>query len=79
MAESWNVKYALDELVIMMYFTAWLLYRVNIINRVTVASFFALSILDTAFYFYNYKLGGFGAVYFWFIGFWLLFLKLFKK
>lgn len=65
----------MDEVIIIMYFAAWLLYRPNKINRTTVIAFFWLAILDCFLYFYNYKLSGFGAVYFWFIGFWYLTFK----
>lgn len=72
MPECWNVKFALSEVVIIMYFLAWWLYKENKVNRTTVIVFFWLAILDTILYFYNYKLGGFGLVYYWFVGFWIL-------
>jgi hypothetical protein len=31
-----------------------------------------LAIFDALLYFYNYKLGGFGLVYYWFTGIWIM-------
>lgn len=72
MAESWNVYFVCQELIVIMYFVAWYFWQSNKINFATVISFILLAIMDMAMYFYNYKLGGFGVVYFWFIGFWVV-------
>lgn len=80
---SWNVKYSVDELIVILYFLAWIFYKENRWNRSVIISFLALSIMDGLLYFYNYKLYGFGSVYFWFIGFLLIsfffILKIKKK
>lgn len=68
----WNVKYAEGQFIIILYFLAWLYYKPNKLNRTTVIAFFWLAILDTVLYFYDFKTGNFGRVYFWFAGFWLL-------
>ena len=75
MAQSWNVYFASQELIIILYFVAWYFWKDNRINHTTVVSFIFLAILDMIMYFYNYKLGGFGLIYFWFIGFWLVAYK----
>jgi hypothetical protein len=72
MAESWNVYFVSHELIIFMYFLAWYYWKPNIINRTTMKAFLLLSFVDILFYFYNYKLGGYSSVYFWFTGFWLI-------
>ncbi len=72
MPMNWNVNFAARELIIIMYFAAWLLYSSNKVNKATVMTFFVLSIVDALLYFYNYKLGGFGLVYYWFAGVWIL-------
>lgn len=72
MAVSWNMKFAMDEIVIVFYFLSWSAWKSNRINKTTVTSFLFLAIMDTLLYFYNFKLWGFGSVYYWFIGFWLL-------
>lgn len=60
------------EVINIMYFAAWILYKKNRVNKTTVTTFLWLAIMDICLYFYNYKLSGFGLVYFWFTGFWLL-------
>lgn len=68
----WNVKFAIAEILPIMYFAAWILYRNNKVNRTTIWAFFWLAIFDTIVYFYNYKLHDFGNIYFWFAAFWAL-------
>jgi len=69
---SWNIKFVEMEVVVIMYFLAWTFYIKNRINKTTVEAFLILSIVDILFYFYNYKLGGFGSVYLWFALIWLV-------
>lgn len=71
MPVSWNIKYACDEVVIILYFVAWLLYRTNRVNTTTVRVFLLLAIMDIILYFYDFKMHSFGSVYFWFIGLWI--------
>ncbi len=80
MPESWNLKFAMDEIVIILYFLAWMLWKSNVVNRTTVVAFFVLAIMDTLLYFYNYKLYAFGNVYCWFIVLWgmIFYLKKMK-
>ena len=72
MLVSWNIKFVEMEVVTILYFLAWLFYLKNRINKTTVVTFLILSIIDVGFYFYNYKLGGFGSVYLWFALIWLI-------
>ena len=69
---SWNIKFVEMEVVVIMYFLAWTFYIKNRINKTTVEAFLILSIVDILFYFYNYKLGGFGSAYLWFALIWLV-------
>jgi hypothetical protein len=69
---KWNMKYLEIQIVVIMYFLSWLVYTPNHVNKTTVQAFFCLAIMDTFLYFYNYKTHGFGVVYYWYLGFWLL-------
>lgn len=71
MTVQWNIKYASMQLVVILYFLAFVLYVKNKVNRTTVLAFLILSILDTALYFYNFKTQSFGSVYLWFAFFWI--------
>lgn len=75
---SWNMKYLEGEIIPIMYFAAWMLWQPNKVNRTTVAAMFCIACFDLLLYFYNYKVSGFGSVYFWFIGFWLIAYKFWK-
>lgn len=81
MLVHWNLKFAEQQINIIIYFVAWLLWQPNRINKTTIWAFFWLAIFDTLMYFYNYKTGGFGKIYFWFVGFWLVayYWQLIKK
>lgn len=68
----WNIKNVASQLSVIAYFVAWVLWRDNKVNKTTVKAFLWLAVMDTILYFYNYKTNGFGSVYFWFAGFWLL-------
>jgi hypothetical protein len=72
MTIGWNIKFAVAQVNLILYFLAWLLYVANRVNKTTVIAFLFLAILDTVFYFYDYKTGDYGKLYFWFIGFWLI-------
>lgn len=72
MTTDWNIKYAADQLIIILYFVAWLLYVPNKVNKRIVGAFLCLAIMDTIMYFYNYKTDEFGKVYYWFAFFYFL-------
>lgn len=72
MVLSWNVTFVGFQANIIMYFLAWILYKKNRVNDTTVVSFFVLSILDTFFYFYNYKLHGMWVIYACFVIVWAI-------
>ncbi len=72
MPVSWNVKLAEQQLILIMYFVAWILYYPNKANKTTVWAFLFLAILDTVMYFWNYKSSKYGSVYLWLLGFWLI-------
>lgn len=72
MSLAWNVKLAANQLIIILYFIAWILYVPNKVNRTTIVAFLLLSIVDTFLYFYNYKTEEFGKVYVWFAFFYAL-------
>lgn len=69
---QWYVKQVADQLSVITYFIAWILYIPNRTNKSTVMAFVLLAVFDTFLYFYNYKTNGYGPAYVWFIGFWLL-------
>lgn len=69
---EWNIKLAMNQLSVITYFIAWLLWVPNKTNWATVRAFLLLAVLDTFLYFYNYKTNGYAPAYLWFIGFWLL-------
>ncbi len=71
MTVQWNIKYAVQEFVIIFYFLAFALYVRNKVNRTTVLAFLMLAVLDTLVYFYNFKTYGFGGIYIWFVIFWI--------
>lgn len=75
MTIQWNVKFLSQEVCIFAYFLAWILYHPNRVNRTTVLAFAWLSVFNIFLYLYNYKLGGFGAIYFWYAAFWILSYK----
>lgn len=72
MTTDWNIKYAAEEFIVIIYFVAWLLYIPNNVNKRLIGSFLCLAIMDAVLYFYNYKTEEFGNVYFWFAFFYLL-------
>lgn len=72
MPVRWNIRFAADQLIVIIYFLAWLLYYANKVNKTTVLAFFWLAVFDTFLYFWNYKTQGYGSIYLWFAGFWLL-------
>jgi len=69
MTTAWNLKYAGLQVVVIMYFVAWLLYKPSKFNRIMVRAFFLLAILDTVLYFWDFKLHDYGSVYYWFAAF----------
>ena len=72
---EWNVKYAVSQITVILYFLAWLLYVPTRSNKVIVRAFFAVALLDTMLYFWNYKTDGYGYVYFAYFFFFLLFVR----
>lgn len=74
MSIQWNVKLATDQLNYILYFIAAFYYgkTLNLVNKSTVLSFIALSVIDTCMYFYNYKTYGFGIVYILYVCLWII-------
>jgi hypothetical protein len=72
MSMAWNVRYISDQLIFILYPIAVLLWKNNRVNTVTAKCFILLAIIDTLFYFWNYKTTDYGIVYFWYVGLWLL-------
>lgn len=72
---KWNMKYVEAQVIVILYFAAWWLWKPNKVNWTTVIAFFWLAIIDTCMYFYDYKTGDFGKVYYWFVGIWFLVYK----
>lgn len=65
MTIQWNVKLALDELVIILYFiSAWYFAKYpNRANKITISIFIFLAIADALMYFWNYKTYDYHIVY----------------
>lgn len=55
MPMNWAVKYTCDQIIYVMLATALLIYRRCRANTVAVKVFFSWTIIDTIYYFYNYK------------------------
>lgn len=55
MTVQWNVKFVCDELNIVIYFVAMILFVRNRINKTSVVSFIYLAVADMALYFWNFK------------------------
>lgn len=77
MTIQWNVKMALDELNVILYFiAAWLFGKFpNNVNRVTIIIFIALAIVDAGLYFWNFKTINYHYVYFCMAAVWILMLR----
>lgn len=75
MTVQWNIKFSAQELSVFAYFWAWVLWKENKVNRTTRMAFLWLAVMNVLLYFYNYKLGGFGKIYYWFAAFWIIVYK----
>lgn len=72
MSLAWNVRYACDQLIWVLYPIAVLCWKSNRVNTVTAKCFILLAVADAMFYFWNYKTTDYGIVYFWYMGLWVL-------
>jgi TctA family transporter len=65
MPVQWNVKYAGEEVLMVLFILAFLMYRKNRVNDTTVKALVVFYIADFLFYFYNFKHadGGYGYIY----------------
>ena len=63
MSLQWNIKYAGEEIQGLFIAMAFFFYTDNKFNRTTAKSVVFYYIIDTLFYFYNYKLDGYGWTY----------------
>jgi hypothetical protein len=63
MTIQWNLKYAGDEVQGLLLALAILFFRRNKFNITTAKAFVFFYIIDTLFYFYNYKRDGYGWTY----------------
>lgn len=70
MTTAWNVKLLCDQVALICYAAAMLTWVNNRMNRTTAWAFLLWTVMDMAMYFYNYKTGLYGAVYFWYGIFW---------
>lgn len=74
MTVQWNVKMVGDEVSVILYFIAmWLCFKYpNHTNKVTVAIFIGLAVVDTGLYFLNFKTVNYHYVYFCMALVWIL-------
>lgn len=72
MSIQWNVKLATDQAWYIIVFTSMLFYKPNRVNKATVPAFICFAVIDTLFYFWNYKTYGYGYTYLFVAGIWLI-------
>lgn len=72
MTVAWNVRFAANQVQLILYPLAALLWRHNRVNKSTARCFYVLAIMDTIMYFWNYKTTDYGYIYFWYVGFFLI-------
>ncbi len=73
MTLSWNLKYLEGQILVPLYFIAFLFYRPTKVNRTTVRTFVYFGVIDTIMYFYDFKNPMFfGSVYAWILAIWFL-------
>jgi hypothetical protein len=77
MTLQYNVKYATNQLWYIFVFVAMLYYTPNRINKTTVRAFVFYSVIDTLFYFINYKTFEYSIVYFLVLWYWIIDYNLF--
>jgi len=73
MTQKWNMQGLEQQVIVILYFVAFLAWRPTKINRTTIRAFIYAGVIDTIMYFYDYKKPlFFGSVYVWLVGVWLL-------
>lgn len=72
MTVQWNIKFVGDQLNVVLYFVAFLMYAKNLnrVNKTTVIVFLATAIIDIGIYFWNFKTINYHYVYFFMIIVW---------
>lgn len=72
MTIAWNIRTLASGLQPMIWFAAFWFYKPNRANRSALAAFILATSLDFLMLMYNYKRWGYGHLYLWVAGFWLL-------